>query len=221
MSSSRKRASKSSSQWRQRQDSDGFVRESQRLGLRSRSYFKIEELDKKYRLLKKGQTVVDLGASPGGWSQYVASRIGADGVVFAVDLLEMKPLQGVDFIQCDITQEESLNRLISVIGDRQVNLVLSDMAPNISGNSVIDSRNFSELQQAIFGVCKRLFSDGGSLVFKFFQDFESAELKKGCLTIFSSCELFKPKSSRSKSREVYMVARGFQKGTTQQYKNSK
>ena len=209
MPKSKQRQNRSSSRWRQMQENDGFVREAARLGVRSRSYFKIEEIDRKFELFKQGQTVLDLGASPGGWSQYVSSRIGLQGRVIAVDLLDMQPLNQVCFMQCDITQQQAVDELTSAFGERQVNVVLSDMAPNITGNSTIDSRNFSEIHEAIFKVCRTAMSEQGSLVFKFFQDNESSVLREMCTAQFADCKFYKPKASRSKSQEAYMIAKGF------------
>ena len=209
MPRSKQRQNRSSSQWRQMQENDGFVREAARLGVRSRSYFKIEEIDRRFELFKQGQTVLDLGASPGGWSQYASSRIGSQGRVIAVDLLDMKPLNQVCFMQCDITQQQAVDELTSVIGERQVNVVLSDMAPNITGNSTIDSRNFSEIHEAIFNVCRTAMAEQGSLVFKFFQDNESSVLREVCAAQFADCKFYKPKASRSKSQEAYMIAKRF------------
>ena len=209
MPKSKQRQNRSSSQWRQMQENDGFVREAARLGVRSRSYFKLEEIDRKFELFKQGQTVLDLGASPGGWSQYVSSRIGSQGRVVAVDLLDMQPLNQVFFMQCDITQQQAVDELTSAIGERQANVVLSDMAPNITGNSTIDLRNFSEIHEAIFNVCRTAMAEQGSLVFKFFQDNESSMLREVCAAQFADCKLYKPKASRSKSREAYMIAKGF------------
>ena len=191
------------------QENDGFVREAARLGVRSRSYFKIEEIDRRFELFKQGQTVLDLGASPGGWSQYASSRIGSQGRVIAVDLLDMKPLNQVCFMQCDITQQQAVDELTSDIGERQVNVVISDMAPNITGNSTIDSRNFSEIHEAIFNVCRTAMAEQGSLVFKFFQDNESSVLREVCAAQFTDCKFYKPKASRLKSQEAYMIAKGF------------
>ena len=209
MPKSIRRQNRSSSQWRQMQENDGFVREAARLGVRSRSYFKIEEIDRRFELFKQGQTVLDLGASPGGWSQYASSRIGSQGRVIAVDLLDMKQLNQVCFMQCDITQQQAVDELTSAIGETQVNVVLSDMAPNITGNSTIDSRNFSEIHEAIFNVCRTAMAGQGSLVFKFFQDNESSALREMCAAQFADCKFYKPKASRSKSQEAYMIAKGF------------
>lgn len=203
------RRSKRSSDRRNMQDSDGFVREAVRLGVRSRSYFKIQEIDRKFKLFSRGQTVLDLGASPGGWSQYAVSRIGPGGLVFAVDVLELKHLDQVQFIRCDITDQHSRKSLESAMESQKVDLLLSDMAPNLTGNASVDSRNFSDLYEAIFDVCRLVLEQGGALVFKYFQDQESINLKRQCESQFDSCSIFKPKASRSRSQESYIIARHY------------
>ena len=191
------------------QDSDGFVREAVRLGVRSRSYFKIQEIDRKFKLFSRDQTVLDLGASPGGWCQYAVSRIGPGGLVYAVDVLELKHLDQVRFIRCDITDQQSRKGLLSAMESQKVDLLLSDMAPNLTGNASVDSRNFSDLYEAIFDVCNLVLKRNGTLVFKFFQDRESINLKRLCESQFDSCAVFKPKASRSRSQESYMIARRY------------
>ena len=197
---------KSSAQWRNKQSSDGFVREANRIGARSRSFFKIEEIDRKFGLFKSGCVVLDLGSSPGGWAQYSVTRVGQKGSVFAVDLLPMEPIPGVEFRQFDISLEQSMNGLLSLLGGKKVNILLSDMAPNITGNALIDSANYSHIYEAIFGVCDRVMATDGTLVFKFFQNSDSVELKMLCQTRFGKCKVHKPKSSRQRSQESYMVA---------------
>ena len=193
------------------QDNDGFVREAVRLGVRSRSYFKLQEIDHKFRLFRPGQTVLDLGASPGGWCQYAVNQIGLSGTIYAVDVLEMKPIDRVHFIQCDISRSESVEELGAVIDGGKVDVVLSDMAPNLTGNASIDSRNFSDLYEAIFNVCHCVLTTGGHLVYKFFQDEDSRMLKEQCGSLFAECMVFKPKASRSRSQESYMVAQRYER----------
>lgn len=200
------RRSKRSSSWRNRQDSDGYIREAVRLGVRSRSYFKIQEIDHRFNLFSLNQTVLDLGASPGGWCQYAVSRIGPGGTVYAVDILELRPLEQVHFIQSDIIGSQCRKDLSLAIGSRKIDLILSDMAPNLTGISSVDSRNFSDLYEAIFDVCSLVLAKGGTLVFKFFQDQESIDLRRRCKTQFDTCAVFKPKASRSRSQESYMIA---------------
>ncbi len=203
------RSSKRSSSWQNMQDSDGFVREAVRLGVRSRSYFKIQEIDRRFNLFSLSQTVLDLGASPGGWCQYAVSRIGPGGAVYAVDVLELKPLDQVHYIQSNIIEQQSRKDLSLAIGNQKADLVLSDMAPNLTGISSVDSRNFSDLYEAIFDVCSLVLVNRGTLVFKFFQDQDSVILKRQCESRFQTCTVFKPKASRSRSQESYMIARRY------------
>ncbi len=200
------RSSKRSSSWRNMQDSDGYVREAVRLGVRSRSFFKLQEIDHRFNLFSLNQTVLDLGASPGGWCQYAVSRIGTGGTVYAVDILELKPLDQVHFIRSNIIEHQSRKDLSLAIGIQKIDLILSDMAPNLTGISSVDSRNFSDLYDAIFDVCSLTLGNGGTLVFKFFQDQDSVILKRKCEFRFETCSIFKPKASRSRSQESYMIA---------------
>ena len=200
--------------WRKVHSSDGYVREAVRLGVRSRSYFKLQEIDQHYRLFDGNQKVLDLGAAPGGWCQYVVTRVGSDGKVYAVDILEMKPLNNVHFIHCNITEQESRDKLALVLGGQTVDVLLSDIAPNLTGNSAMDSRNFWDVYDAIFDVCELVLVHGGSLVFKFFQDQDSISLKNQLESKFRSCTIFKPKASRSRSQESYLVARGWLRTNT-------
>lgn len=187
---------------------DGYVKSASQIGVRSRAYFKLEELDKKFRLLQPGQTVLDLGASPGSWSQYALSRVGRRGKVFACDILEMKPLAGVQFLRCDLRNPESVASLVTLVNGKKVNLILSDMAPDITGNSNIDARNFSDLHDAMLNVCELALADSGSLAFKLFQNEDTASLKQRCKASFRLCQFYKPRASRSKSKELFMVAKG-------------
>ena len=194
------------SRWHRRQSRDRHVREANRLGLRSRSYFKLVEIDDRFKLFKAGQRVLDLGASPGGWSQYAASRTVPGGMVCAIDLLPMDPIANVQFIQCDITRPEGFERVRAAMRRRSAGVVLSDMAPNLTGNSSTDEANFERLHEAIFRLSECVLQPGGALVFKIFNDSQSALLKRRCLQLFGRCELFKPNSSRSRSKEMYMIA---------------
>ena len=197
------------SKWQRFRQKDAFVRNASRLGVRSRSFFKLEELDQQFKLLKSGMKVLDLGASPGGWSQYAQSRVGKNGMVLATDILSMQPISGVQFIQCDLASNDAPMKLFDHLKQRKVDLVLSDMAPNITGNATIDSRNYFDLYAAIFKVCEVVLIESGSLAFKFFQTAETSILKQNCKILFDSCKIYKPQSSRSTSQESYMVSRNY------------
>lgn len=198
------------SKWQRFRQRDKYVREANRLDVRSRSYFKLAELDQQFGLFKPGLTVLDLGASPGGWSQYVQSRIGSDGGIIAVDINPMKPLDGVQFMQLDLSTAAGTEQLGECLGQRKVDVALSDMAPNITGNSLVDSRNYFDLYTSIFRICNTVLADSGTLVFKFFQTNETHVLKQNCQLMFQSCRIYKPKPSRTNSQEAYIVARDYQ-----------
>lgn len=208
-----RRKKKSSGRWRNERSRDVYAKEASKKGLRSRSYFKLQELDQKFHLIRNGRCIVDLGAAPGGWSQYASLRVGSSGLVVAIDILQMEPLNNVKIHQCDITSPDALTSIVDLLGGRSVNVVLSDMAPNISGNSAVDSRNFSLLHRRIFNVCEQLLAASGALVFKIFNDHNSVRLRSLCATAFSSSEFYKPRASRSRSSETYVVARGYNGGS--------
>ncbi len=203
-------AKSTTSKWQRFRQRDKYVREATRLDVRSRSYFKLAELDQRFGLLKSGSLVLDLGASPGGWSQYAQSRTGNEGEVVAVDINHMKPLEGVRFIQLDLAHSTAVEHLGEYLGQRKVEVVLSDMAPNITGNSIVDSRKFFDLYTSIFKICSAVLADSGSLVFKFFQTDETHRLTQHCQSIFQSCRVYKPKPSRASSQESYIIARDYQ-----------
>lgn len=204
-----KKRSGSSRRWLQEHFSDPYVKQAQQLGYRSRAVFKIQELQEKYSLFKPGMTVVDLGAAPGGWSQVITKWLGAKGKIIAVDLLAMDPIDNVDFIQGDFTDEKILEKITEKLDDKKLNWVVSDMAPNMSGMDSIDQPKIMYLSELAFDfACKELVIGGGFLV-KIFQGegFDSflSMIKK----VFQAVSVKKPKASRGRSREVYILARGF------------
>ncbi len=201
--------SASSKRWLEEHVNDKYVKEANKRGLRSRAYFKIEELQKKDKLMKSGDTVVDLGAAPGGWSQYAADFIGPNGTVIACDILPMDPLAGVNFLQGDFREESVLNALLDRIGGQNVDLVMSDMAPNLSGNDAIDQAGSMYLVELALDMCHQVLSKNGKFVVKVFQGEGFDQFVKDCRAAFSSVKIRKPDSSRARSREVYLVATGY------------
>lgn len=201
--------SASSKRWLKEHFDDQFVQEAKKQGWRSRAVFKLEELNNKDKLLNSGDCVVDLGAAPGGWSQYAASVIGDSGRIVACDLLPMDHIPNVDFLQGDFREEEILNALLEILGDKAVDIVMSDMAPNMSGNSNLDQTRAMYLVELAFDMCHQVLRKGGRFVVKAFQgegfDAYLAEVRKA----FSSVKIRKPDSSRARSREVYIVASGY------------
>ncbi|MFZ8983875.1 MAG: 23S rRNA (uridine(2552)-2'-O)-methyltransferase RlmE [Steroidobacteraceae bacterium] len=201
--------SKSSSRWLQEHVSDPYVKRAQREGYRARSAYKLLELDERDRLLRPGMTVVDLGAVPGGWSQVAAAAVGEKGRVVASDILPMDAIRGVEFIQGDFREEAVLAQILAAIGDAKADLVLSDMSPNLSGVAPADQAASIYLLELALDLAGRVLKPGGDLVGKLFQGVGSDEYLKQLRQVFTKVSIRKPDSSRSRSREVYFVARGF------------
>lgn len=201
--------SKSSHQWLKKHFDDEFVKRAQREGWRSRAVYKLEEIDRKYRLIRPGMTVVDLGAAPGGWSQYVEKALAGKGRIIALDILEMQPLPGVEFIQGDFTEDVALDLLMNSLGDAQVDLVLSDMAPNISGMQAVDQPRGIYLVELAMDFAAKVLGKKGNLLFKAFQGEGFEEVIKTLRGQYRTVLTRKPKASRSRSREVYVLAQGY------------
>jgi 23S rRNA (uridine2552-2'-O)-methyltransferase len=201
--------SKSSSRWLQRHVRDEYVKRAQKEGYRSRAAYKLAEIDERDRLFRPGMTVVDLGAAPGGWSQYAKSRLGASGRVIALDILPMEPLPGVDVVQGDFTEEAVLDSLLQSLGGQAVDLVMSDMAPNISGVASSDQARSIYLAELALDFAAKTLRPGGTFLFKTFQGAGYAELYKGLQQRFERVTARKPRASRAESREIYLVCRGF------------
>ncbi|WP_417614744.1 23S rRNA (uridine(2552)-2'-O)-methyltransferase RlmE [Oceanisphaera sp.] len=205
----KKKRSASSTRWLKEHFDDKYVQQAQKKGLRSRAVFKLEELQGRDRLLKHGMTVVDLGAAPGGWSQYSVEQVGLKGKVIACDLLPMDPIAGVDFLQGDFRDEEVLNALLERVGDDKVDVLLSDMAPNMSGTPEVDQPRSMYLVELALDMCRQVLAPKGSFVVKVFQGAGFDEFLLEVRRSFSSVRVRKPDSSRPRSREVYIVATGF------------
>lgn len=199
----------SSQRWRQRQQRDIYVEQANREGWRSRAVFKLEQIQAKEKLLGLGRRVVDLGSSPGGWSQLAAKLVGPTGHVWAVDVLAMDPVPGVEFFLGDFTSAEMLARLKEAIGSEGVDLVMSDMAPNISGNRVVDQARSVGLLDEALTFATEVLRPGGHLLMKAFQGEGIDELKAALGEHFGTVKLLKPKASRPESREIYLLARNY------------
>lgn len=201
--------SKTSDRWLKEHFDDVWVKKSREDGYRSRASYKLIELDEKDRLFRPGQIVVDLGAAPGGWSQVAVERVGDKGVVIASDILEMSPLAGVEFVQGDFTEQSVLDELLELMGDRRADVVISDMAPNMSGMAAVDIPNAMGLVELALDMAQQVLKPGGAFVAKVFQgegfDTLLAEMRKSFGTVVSR----KPDSSRARSREIYQVCKGF------------
>lgn len=201
--------SKSSKQWLNEHFKDNFVKQSQLDGYRSRASYKLLELLSKDQLIKKGDVVLDLGAAPGGWSQVAAKAVGDAGRVIASDILPMDAIAGVDFIQGDFTLESVFEAIMSALGENKANLVISDMAPNLSGMASIDQPKSMYLVELAQALAEATLAPGGSFVAKVFQGegFDTAlrDVRKQFTRVVSR----KPEASRARSKEMYWVATGF------------
>jgi len=204
-----KSRSKSSNAWLKEHFADPYVKEAQRLGLRSRAVFKLIEIQKKDRIIKPGMTVVDLGSAPGGWSQYAVEEVGKNGRVIASDILPMDELDGVEFIQGDFTEDAVLKELIDSVENGKVDLVISDMAPNLSGIQAVDQAKSMYLSELALDLAQQILKKNGSIVFKVFQGEGFDELLSQVRGCFSRVNIRKPSSSRSRSREVYLVGKAY------------
>ena len=205
----KKKRSASSSRWLNEHFKDPFVQKAHKQKLRSRAYFKLDEIQQTDKLFKPGMTVVDLGAAPGGWSQYVVSQIGGKGRVIACDILDMNPIVGVDFLQGDFRDENVLNALLERVGEAKVDVVMSDMAPNFSGMPSVDIPRAMYLVELALDMCKQVLAKKGSFVVKVFQGEGFDEYLCEIRSLFSVVKVRKPEASRGRSREVYIVASGY------------
>lgn len=200
--------SKSSNQWLRSHFDDEYVKRAQREGYRSRAVYKLAEIQEKDRLIRPGMTIVDLGAAPGGWSQYAAGILKGQGRIVAMDILPMDELAGVDFIQGDFRDDEVFESLMKSLRQAKADLVLSDMAPNISGMGAVDQPRSMYLVELAVDFADKVLVEGGTLLCKVFQGEGFDPLLADLRSKYSKVLIRKPKASRSKSREVYMLARG-------------
>ena len=198
---------RSSGSWRDRQERDPYVQRARREGWRSRAVFKLEEIDRKERLLKPGMVCVDLGAAPGGWSQYVTEKLDGRARIIAVDLLSMDALPNVEFVEGDFREDEVFARLLAAVGDDGADLVMSDMAPNITGTKAVDQPRSMYLAELALDMARSVLKPGGSFVCKLFQGEGFDEFVRDARNSFERVRVIKPEASRSASREVYLVAR--------------
>jgi len=203
-----KKRSASSKRWLHEHRSDAYVKQARHEGYRSRAVYKLEELDRRDHLLRPGISVVDLGAAPGGWCQYLHKRLGDKATIVALDVLPMDPLPGVTFIQGDFRESAVLEQLEAAVGSAKVDLVLSDMAPNISGVDAADQAGSVHLAELALEFAKARLKPGGALVIKLFQGEGFDEFVRNLRQNFDKVALRKPKASRPRSRENYLVARG-------------
>ena len=200
--------SKSSQRWLQEHNSDPYVLQARREGYRSRAVYKLIELQEKDHFLRQGQHIIDLGAAPGGWSEYAIKYCERDGGVIALDILPIEPIAGVDFIQGDFTDQAVLDQILKMNDGRKVDLVLSDMAPNISGIETVDLPKSMYLVELAFDLALKVMDQNGVFVVKMFQGVGFDEMVSEFRKHFNSIKFRKPKASRPRSREVYAVCQG-------------
>jgi len=195
--------------WMHEHVNDHWVQEAKRLGYRSRAAFKLRELAERDALLRTGMTVVDLGSAPGSWSQVLRERVGPSGLIVAVDILPMDPIPGVTFVQGDFRDDPTLQALEAALGGRRVDLVVSDMAPNLSGIASADQARAVYLGEVALEFAGRWLQPGGDLVIKAFQGAGFPEFQREMQGHFEKTYARKPKSSRDRSPELYLVGKGF------------
>lgn len=200
--------SKSSRRWLKEHFEDEFVKRAQREGYRSRAVFKLDEIQHKDHIFRPGMAVVDLGAAPGGWSQYAARLTGRKGSVVAMDILPMEPLPGVEFVQGDFRDDPVLERLLALLRGREIDLVMSDIAPNISGMDAVDQPRAMYLAELAVDFADSVLRPGGDLLVKLFQGEGFDALLKDLRGRYETVVMRKPRASRARSREVYALARG-------------
>ncbi|MDD2761043.1 MAG: 23S rRNA (uridine(2552)-2'-O)-methyltransferase RlmE [Methylomonas sp.] len=200
---------KSSHQWMQEHFQDEYVKKAQALGYRSRAVFKLIEIQEKDKIIRPGINIVDLGAAPGGWSEYARKLLGKNDKIIALDLLDIEPIPGVEFIQGDFREDEVLEKLHKVLDGQPVHLLLSDMAPNISGNKEMDQPRSIYLGELALDAAHSILVKGGTFLIKMFQGAGYDEYLNQVKQHFNSVVIRKPKASRARSNEVYILAKGF------------
>jgi 23S rRNA (uridine2552-2'-O)-methyltransferase len=203
------RRSKSSGRWLAEHARDPYVKRARAAGWRSRAVFKLEEIDKQYKLLRPGSVCIDLGAAPGAWSQYAAGRVGKRGRVVASDILAMPSIPGVEFVEGDFRDEAVFDRILALAPERGVDLVLSDMAPNLSGVDAIDQPRSMYLAELALDLAGRVLKPAGNALIKVFQGAGFQELIAATRPRYSMVKLLKPDASRARSPEMYLLAKGY------------
>ena len=192
--------------WNKEHADDPFVQRAHKEGWRSRAVYKLEELDKKYNLIQQGMNIVDLGAAPGGWSQYVAKKVGKTGKLIAIDVLDMDSINNVHFLKGDFTEQAVFDQIMTSLNGQKVDLVLSDMAPNITGIALQDQARYERLLESVLSFCETALRPGGVLLTKFFEG-ESAQLIRTRMKAqFNQLKTIKPGASRTHSKELYLLA---------------
>jgi 23S rRNA (uridine2552-2'-O)-methyltransferase len=203
---------KSSKRWLQEHESDVFVKRAREGGFRSRALFKLEDIQRTDKILRPGMTVVDLGAAPGGWSQYAARVLQGKGRIVALDILAMDAINGVEFLQGDFTQDAVLEQLLSLLGPDRPQLVMSDIAPNMSGIAAVDQDRSMYLAELALDFAEKVLAPGGDFLVKVFQSRDFQPFVRRLRGLFRTVKTRKPPASRQRSPELYLLARTFNSG---------
>jgi 23S rRNA (uridine2552-2'-O)-methyltransferase len=201
--------SKSSNRWLQEHAQDEYVKLAQAQGYRSRAVFKLKEIQEKDNIIKPGMNIIDLGAAPGGWSQFAKPLLNKKNKLIALDILPIEPINGVDFIQGDFREEQVFSQLLSTLDGAAVDLVMSDMAPNMSGNKGVDQPSAMYLGELALDTAKAVLTKNGTFLVKVFQGEGFEAFHQEVKQLFSTVHIRKPKASRPRSNEVYILAKGF------------
>lgn len=197
--------------WYQEKKREHFYKQAKKEGYRARSAFKLKQIQNRFRILKQGNTVIDLGAAPGGWSQVAKEIVGEKGTVIGIDLLPIQSLEGVTFIEGDMTDDESIQKIKSLINGKEADTILSDMSPDISGNYSVDQARSIQLCEQAFKTCNELLKPGGNFVCKVFVGEDFQEFLQKIKKQFQAVKQFSPQASRKTSSEIYIVAKSFKK----------
>ena len=197
--------------WYQEKKKEYFYNEAKRKGYRSRSAFKLKQIQNKFKIIRKTDFVLDLGAAPGGWSQVSNEIIGKNGKIIGIDLLNIKPIDGIQFLQEDITEKSTILKIIKIVGEKGVDVILSDMSPNISGNYSIDHANSIHLCKQSLNLADKILKDNGNFLCKLFMGEEFDDFIKIFKNRFKNVKLYSPPASRKSSSEIYLIGRNFLK----------
>ncbi|UDG79218.1 Ribosomal RNA large subunit methyltransferase E [Candidatus Ecksteinia adelgidicola] len=210
---SNKKKSLTSNNWLQEHFKDKYVQKAKKEGLYSRAWFKLDEIQKKDKILKSHMKILDLGSSPGSWSQYIVQKIKNNSCIIACDILPMHPIVGVNFIQGDFRDKKVTNAIFKLIGNSKVHLIISDMAPNMSGVKTVDILKSMYLVELALEMCCNILAPNGSFLVKVFQGAGFDEYLRKIRSLFINVKIRKPDASRTRSREVYIVAMGHKNNT--------
>lgn len=214
---SKKKRSKSSREWLQRQLNDPFVKQARVEGYRGRAVYKIKEMDEQFDLVKNGYKIIDLGCAPGSWVQHIVEKTKGNATIIGVDLLEIEPIKQCSFIQGDFTDDSCLEEINKAVNGRKLNLVLSDMAPNTIGHGKTDHIRIMGMLEMALDFAIRNLEDGGDFVAKVFQGGTEKDLLLSTKKYFSKVKHYKPQASRKESAEMYLIAKGFKADKAQEY----